>query len=686
MKTPRLRSVRAATTVFLFLACANASASIRSEAIVQPVRAERPPRLDGVFDDAIWSRIEPITEFFQWDPDPGEPISERTELRIAYDQRNLYFAFRCHDRNPNKIVSDLFERDSQLWNDDSVVIAIDSNNDNRTAFEFRTNLNCARGDRQLVEGGKANPSYDPVWSCAARRDENGFSIEIQIPFYALRFKPTEEVEMGLIVGRDIPRRKEYSHWPVLPRNYTLHNVSQYGRMVGLRGIERGVDMEIKPGLIVGRTETPEMNELDSDVSLDVKWGVTPSLTSDFTLNTDFAQVENDSLEVNLTRFSLLYPEKREFFLESPDLFQFGPQQAQAFFSRRIGIRDGREVPLLGGARLYGLAGDTNIGVLAMRTRTVDGIDGENFVVTRVKQNLLDRSYIGGIFTSRTGVEGEEDRTFGLDASYVFGTNSTLFASIAKNEGRPSVESGEWFYHAFASYDTDLLSGRVAYMDIGQNYEPGIGFVPRPDQKNLSLSGSFNPRPSWELVRQMELALDYERIETHEKVVETQKGRFAMTANFDTGDRLWFSSEVNNELIPAPFEIAPDVFVPGGSYGFRQFEIGGSLYEARRLTGSLSFRWGGLYGGHLSAANASLTWKRCFRHPVLLRRQRHLNASCRPARAGVPITSYSIKIDKDVGMHTKTSLSVIRRVASPACMVGVRISSPNFRARCGQTKL
>jgi hypothetical protein len=290
------------------------------------------------------------------------------------------------------------------------------------------------------------------------------------------------------------------------------------------------------------------------------------------------------------------------------LFQFGPQQAQAFFSRRIGLRDGREVPLLGGARLYGLAGDTNIGVLAMRSRTIDGIDRENFVVTRVKHNVIDRSYIGGIFTSRSGIEGEEDRTFGLDASYVFGTNSTVFASVAKNEGRPGVESGEWFYHAFASYDTDLLSGRVAYMDIGQNYEPGIGFVPRPDQKNLSLSGSFNPRPSWELVRQMEFALDYERIETHKKVVETQKGRVAMTANFDTGDRLWIASEINDELVPAPFEIAPDVFVAGGSYGFRQVEIGGSLYEARRLTGSLSFRWGGLYGGHLSAADASLTWK------------------------------------------------------------------------------
>ena len=147
--------------------------------------------------------------------------------------------------------------------------------------------------------------------------------------------------------------------------------------------------------------------------------------------------------------------------------------------------------------------------------------------------------------------------------------------MAKNEGRPGVDSGEWFYHAFASYDTDLLSGRVAYMDIGQNYEPGIGFVPRPDQKNLSLSGSFNPRPSWELVRQMELALDYERIETHEKVVETQIGRFAITANFDTGDRLWLSSEVNNELVPAPFEIAPDVFVAGGSYGFRPLDVLGN---------------------------------------------------------------------------------------------------------------
>jgi hypothetical protein len=579
---------------FLCLGCTSASAEPQS-AVVEPVRLDTPPVVDGFLDDDAWAGIEPITGFIQQDPAEGEPASERTEVRVAYDSRHLYFAVRAFDSAPDKLIANGFGRDSPLYLDDSFIIVIDANDDNRTAFMFESNPNGARTDIQLTETGIFNVDHDPIWTVRANVDELGYTLEFEIPLFVLRFKPAGEVSMGLLMRRLIRHKNEEVYWPFLSRDYGIEHVSQYGSMTGLKGLERGVDLEVKPAVIAGRFETPADTDHTGDVSLDVKWGVTPNLTADFTANTDFAHVESDDLRFNLTRFSLFVPEKRDFFLESEDLFQFGPQTAQAFFSRRIGIRDEQEIPIVGGARLYGLAGDTNLAFLSMRTDDTGDLEGESFSVARVKHNLLDRSYVGAIVTDRRGADLEEDTTFGLDFGHVFGVNSSLFGAAAKSD-RPGIEDGEWFYHGSAGYDTDKLSGSITYMDVGENYDPGIGFVPRRDQRLLALGGSWKPRPSIDAVRQLSFGTDYTRIENHAGILESEEAFLRLTANFESADMMQFALVDTFEHVPAPFEIAPGVVIPAGEYEFTQAGLFLGTFSGRKFYANAAYNAGSFYGG------------------------------------------------------------------------------------------
>ena len=321
------------------------------DAVVRPVRTGELPKIDGRLDEPMWDAIEPITDFTQYEPVNGEPATERTEVRICYDDNFLYFGVRAFDSEPDKIIARTFERDAIVDNDDSVTIAIDSLNDHRTGVYFETNVLGTKLDVQFNEGGAYNTNWDAIWYVKGNIDELGYTLEFAIPFFSLRFQPADEIEMGLNIGRVIRRKSEIAIWPHISLDYQLTHVSQYGRMVGLENIERGVDLEFKPYAVAGYGETRSESGGEADAGLDVKWGVTSNLTSDLTVNPDFAQVESDALQVNLTRFNLFYPEKRDFFIESADLFQFGlPRRAGVpSGSVRTSLESRRPHPLLGSA-------------------------------------------------------------------------------------------------------------------------------------------------------------------------------------------------------------------------------------------------------------------------------------------------------------------------------------------------
>ncbi len=596
-----------ALLVCLLLVAAPAGAqSDRPKAVVRPTRIDTPPQIDGRLDEPFWADIEPITDFRQFEPDNGEPATERTEMRIAYDNDFLYFGVRAYDSEPDKIIARQFERDSLVDNDDSVAVEIDSLNNNRTGFMFQTNVLGAQFDAEFAEDRSMNVAWDTIWYSAGNIDELGYTVEIAIPFFALRFQPAAEVEMGIYLERMIRRRNERVSWPGLSRDYSYFSVSQFNRMNGLDGIERGVNLEVKPYGTGGYSEVPEETLWDADAGLDLKWGMTSNLTTDLTFNPDFAQVESDALRINLTRFSLFFPEKREFFLERADLFTFGlPREAEVFFSRRIGISGREEVPIIAGARTYGLAGSTNIGLLTMQTGSAGGFDGENFTVARVKQNLFGRSYVGGIFTSRQGETSRGNTSAGGDFSFLFGTNSRVEASVARSN-HTGVETGNWFTNASASTNVDLYDWRVQYTDVGERFDPGIGFVRRRDLKRWRTSGHFKPRPGWKGVRQLNFGADFEHIENHAGELETRviRPRFLMTFQTEDSFTLTYSDIFDN--VPFAFSVAPGVIIPAGEYTNREVSLAVRTTPARWWSINATHARGSFYDGDRRNSRLNVT--------------------------------------------------------------------------------
>jgi len=575
--------------------------------VVRPVRIDEPPRIDGLLDEPLWAEIEPITDFRQWEPDNGAPATERTEVRICYDDNYLYIGVRAYDSEPDKIIARTFERDRQVDQDDSIYIDIDSLNDDRSAVGFGTNTIGTKSDYELSEDRTINMAWDTIWYTAGNVDELGYTLEFAIPFFSLRFQPDDEIEMGLNIERYIRRKNERANWPYMSRDYDYYSISQYARMPGLQGIQRGVNLEIKPYGVGGYSEVPGDLEWTADAGLDLKWGITANLTADVTLNPDFAQVESDNLRINLTRFSLFFPEKRDFFLESADLFKFGlPRSVEVFFSRRIGIIGRKEIPIIGGVRAYGLAGSTNVGLMTMQTGSSGNFASENFSVVRLKQNVLGRSYIGGIFTSRQGNSTFEDTTWGGDFQFRFGVNSLVEGSVARNS-RPETDSGDWFGTVTASQSVDLYDWRVRYTDVGDGFEPGIGFVRRHDQRALITSAHYKPRPDWRGVRQLSFGLDYQRIENHDRVLETQSFRPGFTATFQTEDVLRIGYSDAFERVPLPFFIGPGVMIPAGEYKQREASASFNSNRSRRLSATASYEQGSFYDGDIRSSRLSFQY-------------------------------------------------------------------------------
>ena len=598
--------------LIVFTACCLASAATAfaddDRPVVTAVRVTTPPRIDGLLNDEVWSTVEPITDFIQQEPEVGITPVEKAEVRICYDSRFLYIGIRAYDSEPEKVLARIFERDGPVHRDDSFAIMIDSLRDRRTAFVFLTNSLGTQTDGQITAGKVRNDNWNTIWYSKGNVDSEGFTIEVAIPFFVLRFKEQEEVSMGLLISRNIPRRSAWAYWPGLSRDYDYFSMEMYATLKDLRGIERGVDLEIKPYVIAGREQTPAESETEADAGLDVKWGVTTNLTADFTLNTDFAHVESDTLQIRTDRFSLYYPEKRDFFNERKDLFDFGIQgSAQVFHSRRIGLGGSGEIPILGGARLYGLFGDTNVGLMSMQTRESGGVSGENFTVARVKQNIFSRSYIGGIVTSRRGYEPDTDDTWGLDFSLLHGPDAGLSGAVARS-GRENVEEGDWFRYLTYFNFTDRFAGRVEYTDIGPDFYPGIGFINRPDQRTLALNGAWRPRPGWPGVRQLTVGGSYKRSYNYGGELEASAIGGVLGAEFQTNDGTNLNFWSEKILIPYDFELAPGYVVNAGCYqqgGFQQ-EI--STSPARRLSGTVKYALGTLYGGNFKLCESAIAYK------------------------------------------------------------------------------
>jgi len=416
-----------------FLAGAPVAGQEQPEAGAGPTmaatRVEQGPNVDGDLSDRAWRASEVGTDFMQHEPLDGVPATEQTEVRVVFTDSTIYFGITAFDANPDAIIAKEMERDSRIFQDDSIILLLDTFHDRRNAYAFETNLNGARTDTLVTDEGRdLNLEWDGIWSVASRKTVAGWTAEIAIPISTLRFDPAAPA-WGLNVQRYIAHKREMTHWSGLPREVgvlgqvgsevqPVHRVSMAGELTGLTGLSQSAQLQIKPYVIGDVSEDPRLDldpATDGDYGLDLKWGVTRSLALDLTYNTDFAEVEVDELQTNLTRFSLYFPEKRDFFLENAGIFDFGPPHRRfyeppvlkAFFSRRVGLDAGRQVPIDWGARLTGRVGGWDIGVLRVATAGLEKNGGalppNAFTVARLKRNVGERSSIGAMLTEAAPV-------------------------------------------------------------------------------------------------------------------------------------------------------------------------------------------------------------------------------------------------------------------------------------------
>jgi hypothetical protein len=473
-----------------------------------------PPTLDGRVTDEAWLGIEPYTTFTQQDPDEGAPASERTEVRILFDKSNVYVGIICFDSEPDKIIVNQSRRDADISETDSVIIVFDTFNDTQNGFVFGTNPLGIEYDGQVAGEGQAsgissrqsgtqgsqrgginafNANWDGDWRVRSAITERGWETELAIPLKTLRYATGDNRTWGFNVKRNIRRKNEQVYLSAIPRGSDVFRVSMAAKLTGLDLPQRR-DLKFTPYVLgsANKDYTVTSDQLDrkGDVGLDVKWGIRPNLTADFTVNTDFAQVEADEEQVNLTRFDLFFPEKRPFFLENASIFQFGaPQQIDLFFSRRIGLAGGLPIDILGGARMSGKVGAFNVGVLNMQTNEAFDdraqrviTQANNFGVVRL-QREIGRSNVGAIFVNRQGTgslapSNDYNRAYGLDAAWQATQNGKLFAFLARTD-TPSARGGsDYSGRLFYNYTNNLWQVSGGYSQVGNDFNPEVGYLPR----------------------------------------------------------------------------------------------------------------------------------------------------------------------------------------------------------------
>ena len=591
--------------------------------------ADERPSIDGVVDDEVWSGAQPFTAFVQQEPNEGEPATERTEIRFLIDRQNLYVSLICFDSEPQNIVVSQSRRDADLTDTDSVRILLDTFNDGQNAFVFGTNPFGIEYDGQVMAegqtgqsgggGGGFNVNWDADWTVRSRITARGWEAEFAIPLKTLRYNPGEERTWGLNAMRNIRRKNEQVFLSPVPRGYNLNRVSVAGKLNGLPLPARR-DLKFIP-YVAGnvnddRTLGADTVRRDFDAGLDVKWGVRAGLTLDVTVKTDFAQVEADEQQVNLTRFPLFFAEKRPFFLENAQLFQLGqPQSIDLFFSRRIGLLpNGEPVDILGGARLSGKLGGFNVGLLNMQTdAAVNRSDGStiapasNFTVLRL-QREVGRSNVGAMYVGRQGngsraAGNDFNRAYGFDLGWQATRNGRLFAFVARTDSPASKGGSDYAGRAAYSYTHPSWNTSAGYAQVGEAFNPEVGFLRRRAYR--SGEGRFNltyqPR-RWPGIRRIQPHANFTVFTNLQNELESSSGHWHF---FDvqtrTGARFGYLFETQQDRPRRAFTVYQDVtgrrvVIPAGEYAWTRGVFEGQTNLSAPVSASLLHRVGSYYDG------------------------------------------------------------------------------------------
>ena len=579
--------------------------------------------VNGQLDEDIYRRVPPISDFIQQLPDEGALATEKTETWIMFDDTAIYVAARCFDASPpDQWVANEMRRDAmQLRQNDSFSVLFDTFYDRRNGVAFLVNPIGGFADFAVTNEGIVNSDWNPVWDVRTSRFDGGWTVEMEIPFKSLRYRAGTNPVWGVQLRRIIRRRTEASYLTALPISAARGNsviaglwrVSQGATLVGLKLPENSLNLEIKPYGIGGVTSAlnkvpPQRNVGDIQLGIDAKYGITQNLTADFTYNTDFAQVEVDEQQINLTRFSLFFPEKREFFLEGRDNFEFAQGGAggrtnapRLFFSRRIGLQAGQVIPILAGGRLTGKIGSFDIGALNIQTNEeIDsGAASTNFTVFRIKRDILRRSSIGGLFTNRSvSLHGNgSNQVYGVDGRFAFYDNVNVLGYLARTQ-TPGRTGRDMSHLTNFAYTGDRYGLDLSHLVVEDNFIPEVGFVRRDNIRHNSAAARFSPRTrSIELIRRIIVQGQFDYIQNAETgILETKQTTLDFQTQFENSDRLSIALEQNYEYLASPFSIAPAVTIPVGGYNFSWLATSYSFGQQRPLSGSVTFATGTYWGG------------------------------------------------------------------------------------------
>ena len=586
--------------------------------------------IDGLLDEPVWGSAPKIGDLVQRQPAPGRSPTERTDVTLLYDRDHLYIGVVSYDSEPQRVIGTQMARDASLSSDDRIEILLDTFRDQRSAFYFATNPSGALVDGLVTSGG-LNPEWDAIWDVRTTRTGEGWIAEFAIPFKSLSF-PAGRTVWGFNIARHIYRKLEEDRWSGARLQTQLYQMSEAGEITNLAGLTQGVGLDLRPFLAGRWLQVDDDGDGSGKPGLDLFYNITPSLKLTATFNTDFGETEVDARQINLSRFSLLFPEKRAFFLQGAGVFGFastGPEPAGGipatgadvypFFSRRIGLLGGEEVPLDAGVKLTGTVGRTEVGLLTVRTGDLPIVSAKGFLVGRVKRSVFGQSYVGALLTAGDPAEGESGQTYGADVrlatSRFLGRRANMIVDgYAVRSANAGVAGRDWSYGFSAHYPNDTYNAQVAFREIQENFQPALGFVQRDNVRLLRIAGSYNPRPRNFLnVQQMFHDVYYTRF-TRLDNGEVESWDLYVTLldwHLNSGDNLhgMFDFNPTYERLFEPFEISPGVRLLPGEYRFTRFRSNLlSTAAKRRLSGSVNLTYGGYWSGKAEGVTTNLTYK------------------------------------------------------------------------------
>jgi hypothetical protein len=597
----------------------------RGRITLRATRLTSPLSLDGSLDESVYTEVTAIDHFVQQEPDEGVAATEKTLVWLFFDDDHFYVSVRSFDTQPDRLVANELRRDNfNIYNNDNISISIDPLYTRRSGVFFQTNALSAQRDQEVQDERTNNQDWNTIWRTRSRILDDGWSMEFAIPFSSLRFRAAGPQVWGFNIRRLIRWKNEHVSIAPIPASAGTRAMYKFDIMATVVGVETPSvrkPIDVKPYAIASSTTnlasaTPFRNDPDADAGFDVKYSLTNSLVADLTVRTDFAQVEEDTQQINLTRFSLFFPEKREFFLEGQGLFSFAGSQVGnsgggltpvVFYTRRIGLGPRGEIPIVAGGRVAGRAGKFQLGLLNIQTEEEDesNTPSTNFSVVRVRRDFLRRSNIGGVVTRRTPIGGIANTVVGADANLFFFNDLTVTGYYTQSDNAEDEPVGSGFsrtdkssYRGEVDYSPDLYGVRYEHLFVGSQFDPQVGFLRREAFRRNYASARFSPRPGGDrAIRRHVFEAEFDYITGSEDgVLETREAQLSYRAELRGNDQWNIDVSDSYEFLREGFNVVPGQPIPAGAYRFSDFRTSYVLGPQRRIAGTISGGTGSFYGG------------------------------------------------------------------------------------------